>query len=349
MKLTKKIALGAVTLFSAAALAACSNSEDIVTMEGGSITVDEFYETVKTNSSAQQVLLEMVISEVFEEAYGDKVSDSDVDDAYNETAEQYGDSFESALSSAGLTTETYKAQIRTNKLVEYAVSEAAKDELTDENFEAAFEAYTPEVTAQIIKVSDEETAETVLAAAQQSDADWATLVSENATLSDADETGTITFDSTSTVVPTDVQTAIFALDEGQVASSVVSVIDYTTYTASYYVVKLVSATEKSDNWEDYKDILKEAILTEKENDSTFITSVISEELTKANVKVKDEAFQSLISQYVTTSSSTSTTSEEETTEESSEESTDASSEESTDASSEESTDDSSTEESSSEE
>ena len=146
---TKKIIAGAVTLLAAATLAACSSSadKDIITMKGGTITVSEFYKEVKNNTSAQQVLLQMVIKDVFEEKYGKKVTDKEVDEAYNKMAEQYGDSFAQALASAGLTQETYKDQIRTNKLVEYAVKEAAKKELTDENYKAAYEEYTPEVTA----------------------------------------------------------------------------------------------------------------------------------------------------------------------------------------------------------
>lgn len=306
---TKKIIAGAVTLLAAATLAACSNSadKDIISMKGGTITVSEFYNEVKTNTSAQQVLLQMVIKEVFEAKYGDKVTDAEVDEAYNEMADQYGDSFAQALASAGLTEETYKDQIRTNKLVEYAVKVAAEDELTDEAYQAAYEEYTPEVTAQIIKMTDETKAKEVLASAQAAGADFAKLAKENSTDTTAADGGTVTFDSTSTDIPTEVQTAIFALDEGQVGAALVPVIDMTTYTTNYYIVKLNTKTEKSDNWEDYKDILKEAILAAKQSDSTFITSVVSKALQDANVKVKDEAFQSILSQYITTTSSTTTT------------------------------------------
>lgn len=307
---TKKLVAGAVTLLAAVTLAACSSStdKDIITMKGGSVTVSEFYEKVKTNTSAQQSLLQLVIQDVFEAKYGKKVSNDDVDKAYNEMATKYGDSFSAALASAGLTTESYKSQIRTNKLVEYAVKQAAEKELTDENYKAAFENYTPEVTAQIIQFSDEAKAKEVLAKAQAGE-DFATLAKDNSTDSTTkDKGGEVKFDSTSTTVPTEVKTAIFALNEGQVGASVVSVVNAKTYTTSYYVVKLNKKTAKSDNWKDYKDILKNAILTEKQNSSAYITSIISKELQDANVKVKDQAFQNLLSQYITSSSSSSTSS-----------------------------------------
>ena len=223
-------------------------------------------------------------------------------------AEQYGDSFASALASAGLTEETYKDQIRTNKLVEYAVKKAAEKELTDDAYKSAYEAYTPEVTARIIRLDDETKAKEVLASAQAEGADFAQLAKDNSTDTNTkDDGGKITFDSSSTTVPTEVKTAIFALDAGQVGASVISVLDTSTYTTSYYVVKLESKTEKSDNWKDYKDKLKEIILAEKQADSTFVSNVIKTALQDANVKVKDSAFQNLLSQYITTEESSSST------------------------------------------
>ncbi|WP_105207959.1 peptidylprolyl isomerase PrsA [Streptococcus suis] len=322
MKQTKKILAGAVTLFAAVTLAACSNAadKDIITMKGNTITVSEFYEKVKTNSQAQQVLLSMVISNVFENQYGDKVSAEEVNKEYDKKAEQLGASFNAALSSAGLTEESYKEQIRTNKLVEYAVKQAAEKELTDENYKAAYDAYTPEVTARIIKLADEAKAKEVLAAAQAEGADFAQLAKDNSTdTATKDNGGEVKFDSTSTTVPTEVQKAVFALDAGQVGASIVSAVDLKTYTTSYYVVKLEAKSEKSAKWEDYKDKLKEIILAQKQSDSSFVATVLKEALQKANVKVKDSAFQNLLSQYVTTeeSSSSSTESSSSTTESSS--------------------------------
>lgn len=277
-------------------------------MKGNTISVTEFYEEVKTNSNAQQVLLSMIISDVFEEQYGDKVSDKEVEEAYQKMADEYGDSFAMALNSAGLTLDGYKKQIRTNKLVEYAVNQAAEKELTDENYKAAYDAYTPEVTARIIKLIDEAKAKEVLAAAQAEGADFAQLAKDNSTDTATKENGgEVKFDSTSTTVPSQVQTAIFALDAGQVGASVVSVVDMTTYTTSYYVVKLESKTEKSAKWEDYKDTLKDIILKQKQKDANFVAGILKESLQKANVKVKDPAFQNLLSQYVTSDETASST------------------------------------------
>lgn len=307
----KKIVAGAVTLLSVAVLAACGKSTsgdtDIITMKGDTITVSEFYEKVKNNSSAQQVLLNLTIKEVFEKAYGKNVTDKEVDEAYEKSAKSYGDNFTRVLAQAGLTADSYREQIRTNKLVEYAVKKEAEKELTDENYKAAYEAYTPEVTAQIIKLDSEDKAKEVLEKAKAEGADFAQLAKENSTDNDTKEKGgEIKFDSTATNVPEAVKKAAFALEANGV-SELISV-QSAQGSTSYYIVKLVSKTEKSAKWEDYKEKLKQVILTAKQNNTSFIQSVVAKELKAANIKVKDAAFQNLFSQYTQTSTSESSSS-----------------------------------------
>jgi len=44
--------------------------------------------------------------------------------------------------------------------------------------------------------------------------------------------------------------------------------------------------------------LKTIILTQKQNDSAFVQGVIGKELQAANIKVKDQAFQNIFTQYI---------------------------------------------------
>ena len=266
----KKIFAGAVTLLSVAVLAACSNSEgkDIVTMKGNTITVNEFYDQVKNNGAAQQVLLQMAIKDIFEEKYGKDVKDKDVKDAFEKSKTAYGTAFAQVLAQNGLTEDAYKEQIRTNMLVEHAVKKAAEKELTDENYKAAFENYTPEVTAQIIKVDSEDKGKEVLEKAKAEGADFSQIAKENSTdAATKEKGGEIKFDSGSTDVPDAVKKAAFALEENGV-SDLVTVPD-SQYSASYYIVKLVKKSEKSSNWKDYKDKLKKIIIAQKEKDTTL--------------------------------------------------------------------------------
>jgi len=94
-------------------------------MKGDVITEHQFFEEVKNNATAQQVLLNMTIQKVFEKQYGSEVSDKEVDDAVAEEQKKYGDSYQTILARSGMTAESRKAQIRTSKLVEYAVKKYA--------------------------------------------------------------------------------------------------------------------------------------------------------------------------------------------------------------------------------
>ena len=75
----KKIILAATSALAILTLAACSGggdtNKDIVTMKGGTITVADFYEKAKSESANQQLLQQMVIYDVFNSKYNDKVSD----------------------------------------------------------------------------------------------------------------------------------------------------------------------------------------------------------------------------------------------------------------------------------
>lgn len=297
----KKLLAGAITLLSVATLAACSTSSqgaDLISMKGDVITEHQFFEEVKNNPTAQQVLLNMTIQKVFEKQYGSEVSDKDVDDAVAEEQKKYGDSYNTVLARAGMTAESRKQQIRTSKLVEYAVKKAAEAELTDENYKKAYEEYTPEVTAQIIKLDSEDKAKEVLAKAKESGADFAQLAKDNSTDEKTKANGgEITFDSASTELPAAVKKAAFALDVDGV-SDVITAPGTQAYTSNFYIVKLTKKSEKSANWEDYKEKLQSIILTQKQNDATFVQGVIGKELQAANIKVKDQTFQTIFTQYI---------------------------------------------------
>ena len=297
----KKLLAGAITLLSVATLAACSNSSqgaDLISMKGDVITEHQFFEEVKNNPTAQQVLLNMTIQKVFEKQYGSEVSDKEVDEAVAEEQKKYGDSYQIVLSRAGMTAESRKAQIRTSKLVEYAVKKAAEAELTDENYKKAYDEYTPDVTAQIIKLDSEDKAKEVLAKAKESGADFAQLAKDNSTDEKTKANGgEITFDSASTELPSAVKKAAFALDVDGV-SDVITASGTQAYTSNFYIVKLTKKSEKSANWEDYKEKLQSIILTQKQNDATFVQGVIGKELQAANIKVKDQTFQTIFTQYI---------------------------------------------------
>lgn len=297
----KKFVAGAVTLLSVVALAACAkggSDKDIVTMKGDTITVGDFYDEIKHNQGAQQYLFQMTINKVFEKEYGSKVSDKDVEKKVDEQKKQLGEAFNSYLTQQGLTEETNKQQIRSNLLLEYAVDQAISKELTDEAYKKAFESYTPEITANVIKLDSEEKANEVLASVKAEGADFAQIAKENSTdASTKEKGGEIKFDSGTTTVPTRVKEAASKLDVNGISDVVIDPASQKS-AGAYYIVKVTKKEEKGSDWKKYEKRLKEILTAERKNDANFIRSIIAKAMTNANIKVKDDAFKSTFNQYL---------------------------------------------------
>lgn len=285
-----------------------SNSTDIVSMKGDTLTVAEFYDKIKKDSTAQQSAVQMVVSDILNKKYGNKVTDKDVQKLYDEQTATLGTDVEAALSSYGYTVESFKESLRDSLVQQYVIDQAAAKDIKTEDYQAAYDNYTPEVTAQIIKLDDEAKAKEVLEKAKAGE-DFAQLAKDNSTdEASKKDGGKVTFDSTTTDYPVQLTEAIFKLEAGKVGEEVVTVVDGATYATSFYVVKLEKKAEKSKNWEDYKDTLKKWIIAQRKADTNFGQAVIAKELTAANVKVKDEAFQAIFTQYMSTTTASSGTS-----------------------------------------
>ena len=297
----KKFVAGAVTLLSVVTLAACAkggSDKDIVTMKGDTITVGDFYDEIKHNQGAQQYLFQMTINKVFEKEYGSKVSDKDVEKKVDEQKKQLGEAFNSYLTQQGLTEETNKQQIRSNLLLEYAVDQAISKELTDEAYKKAFESYTPEITANVIKLDSEEKANEVLASVKAEGADFAQIAKENSTdASTKEKGGEIKFDSGTTTVPTRVKEAASKLDVNGISDVVIDPASQKS-AGAYYIVKVTKKEEKGSDWKKYEKRLKEILTADRKNDANFIRSIIAKAMSNANIKVKDDAFKATFNQYM---------------------------------------------------
>lgn len=296
----KKLILAAVSALSVLTLAACSgsSSNEIATMKGGKITVEDFYEQAKTDQNNQSLIRQLIVLKVFDQKYGDDVTEKMIDKQYDQTAKQYGDSdkFESALEASGLTKKSYREQIRQQLALQEGLK--ANMDIGDDELKAAWDSFHPEVEAQLIKLTSEDDAKDVLKEAQKDGADFSKLAKEKSTdTATAEDGGTVKFDSTSTTVPAEVQTAAFALKDGEI-SEVISATDASTYTTSYYIVKMVKNQDKGNDMDKYKDQITEIAQNTLLNDSTFVAKTIGKELKAANVKMKDEDLADILSDYV---------------------------------------------------
>lgn len=311
MKMNKKIAVAGATLLSIIALAACTHKSDVlVSMKTGDITSEKFFAEIKSNPTVQTLLSNEIISTALEDKYSDKVTSDDVEKEYAKMKEQYGDQFQSALVSAGLNEDTYKAQLRSTLLLDYAVKTAAEQELKDADYEEAFKSYTPTMTVKFVKTKTKDEAKTVVEELKKETA-VDTLVAKYGTLSKADQkTGELTFDSTTKDVEPELLAQITPMEVNKV-SEPIAITDRKTYETVYYVVKVTKKDAKKESWKDYEAILKDYIINKKASDKNYAKQVVAELLKEYKVEVKDEAFRNVIEQYLnhknTETTETSTT------------------------------------------
>lgn len=298
MKMNKKIAVAGATLLSIVTFAACAHKTDVlVSMKTGDITSEKFFTEIKSNPTVQTLLSNKVISTALEDKYSDKVTSDDVEKEYAKMKEQYGDQFQSALVSAGLTEDTYKAQLRSTLLLDYAVKTAAEQELKDADYEEAFKSYTPNMTVKFVKTKTKDEAKTVVDELKKETA-VDTLVAKYGTLSKADQkTGELTFDSTTKDVEPELLAQITPMEVNKV-SEPIAITDRKTYETVYYIVKVTKKDSKKETWKDYESILKDYIINKKSSDKNYAKQVVSELLKEYKVEVKDEAFKNVIEQYL---------------------------------------------------
>lgn len=302
----KKLILAAAGVFSIFALAACSGgSKDIATMKGSTVTVEDFYNQIKTSSESQSAFSNMIIYKVFEDKYGKDVSDKDVQAKYDEIskqAEAQGTNLSDYLKQNNQTEASYKKLIKQN--LSYEAGIKAHIKITDADLKTAWESFHPEVEAQIIQVATKDEA-TAIKKQITDGGDFAKIAKEKSTdTATKADGGKIKFDSQSTTVPAAVKEATFKLKDGEV-SEPIEVTDSSTYQTTYYVTKMTKNKAKGNDMKPYNKELKTIAETTKASDQTFVSKVISDELKAANVKIKDDAFKNALSGYMQTESSSS--------------------------------------------
>lgn len=303
----KKLGLVMTTVFAGAALvtlSGCSSSDsaskDIITMKGDTIRVSDLYKEAKQFPSqpTNTLLQNLTFDKIFTKDFGKEVTDKDVSKKVKSIKDQYGSQFSSALQQQGLTEASFTPYMRTQMLEQAAIDHEIKEtQYTDANLKKAWESYHPDVTAYVVSETSKDAATKALDAAKKDDAGKASFEKTNAE-------SKVTFNSTSTSVPTEVQTAAFKLKNDEF-SDVIESTSSSTGATSYYIVEMVKTSEKGTDMNKYKKELQNVIKTEKEQDTTFVSSVIAKYLKKNNVTVKESAFASLFSQFTQTSSSSS--------------------------------------------
>lgn len=293
----KKWFLSLACLLGVVSLAACSGNSDkddeIATMKGDKITVSDFYDKAKTDQNSQQIVLDMIISQVFMDKYGDKVSDDEVDKQIKDT---FGD--EDTLKQQLKASQMSRKELEETYKQSLAVQEGLKAHvnLSDNDLKEAWDSYHPQVEAQIIAVSSEDDAKKVKKEVDKDDADFGKIAKDESIAPSKDDNGKVKFDSTTSAeeVPDEVKEKAWDMKDGDISDPIEVNSDYGT---GYYILKMNKNQDKGNDMDKYKDKIEKIATDNKINDQEFTAKVIGQELQDANVKIKDEAFSDILSQF----------------------------------------------------
>ncbi|MFT8496633.1 MAG: peptidyl-prolyl cis-trans isomerase [Leuconostoc pseudomesenteroides] len=282
-----------------------NSSKTLVTTNVGKITQKEFYNDFKKSSAGQQEFANMVINKVLAAKYGNKVSKSDVQTAYDTQKAQYGSSFKTVLASNNLTEDQFKTNVKNNLIMNAAIK--ANYKVTQKQLKKAYASYHQSTTISMITAKDEASAKEAIAALKNGDK-WATVYKKYSTdTTYASSNGQLpAFDSTSSTVDSAVQTAAFKLSK---------VGDYSTdpvtgSSSGYYVIQLDKTTTKPA-MSKVRSKLSNKIVSDFISDSsntTEIQSIIGKILRKNDVNVKDTDLKNSLSSYLTAGISSSSSS-----------------------------------------
>ncbi len=286
-------------------LAGCG-SQTVATTNGGKITESAYYSSLKGTSSGKQVLQQMILNKVLEKQYGSNVSKSAVNKQFNTYKSQYGSSFKSVLSQSGMTESSLKTEIRSNLLLKEAVKDNVT--VTDAQLKKQFKSYEPKVTVAHILVSKKSTAQTIIS--DLKDTKKSNLTSEFTKLAKKYSTDTATknkggklsaFDSTDTSLDSTFKKAAFKLSTDEYTATPVK----TQY--GYHVILMLKNPGKG-TIKEHKAELKKQIIDNDMNDSTVLHNVVAKVLKKGNVSIKDNDLKNILSDYLSTSSSSKSSS-----------------------------------------
>lgn len=295
----KKWAVAAASVLMTLSLAACG-SKTVATTSGGKITESEYYSSLKKTSSGKQILQEMILNKILEKEYGDKVTDKKVDKEFSKYKKQYGSSFSTVLAQNNYTKSSFKKNLRSSLLLHEAL--VANTKITDKMLKNQWKEYEPKITVAHILVSKKSDAEAIINDLKKDGSykNFAKIAKAKST-----DTGTKAnggkldaFDNTDTSLDSTFKAAAFKLKQGTFTQEPVK----TSY--GYHIIYCVKNPGKG-KMADHKKELKDQIITSKSSDSAYMQKILSKEFKKGNVSIKDNDLKDVLSDYVSSSSSSS--------------------------------------------
>lgn len=278
-------------------LAACGNKA-VATTSGGKITESEYYSSMKQTSQGKQVLQQIILDKVLQKQYGKQVTSKQVDKEYNSYKKLYGSSFTSMLAQEGLTASTFKQQIKSNLLLKAAVRNYSH--ITNKQINKQWKKYQPKVTTAEILVGSKSEAEDIINQLNNASGNkfktFKKLAKEKSTDSSNKNNGgrVPAFDNTDTQLDSAYKKAAFKLKTGEYTTEPVKTDN------GYQVIYMINHPAKGLKSDHIAD-LKDQIVEENMNNTTFLHNVVAKVLKKGNVSIKDKDLKNVLADYLSNS------------------------------------------------
>lgn len=290
----KKTVLSLTLAASVLALGACSSAEDkaLVTSKIGDISVADFNETAR-DLVGPTLIQQMVTEKVLADKY--KVTDDEIQEQFDATKAQFGDTFEQALAQNGLTEDSLKENIRITILQEKALKDQG---IKEEDVKKYYEQMKTELNGRHILVEDEATAKEVIEKIKGG-AKFADVAKEYSTdTGSAEKGGELGWFSVGAMVD-EFNDAAYELELNTLSEPVQS--DY-----GYHVIEI---TEKRDvegvgSFEDEEETIRQnmvAKLTQTGEAQVLLKDIIAKLTKEANFKTSDEDLKDALKTLTTTS------------------------------------------------
>ena len=293
-KYKKVLSVAGVAVASTVMLTACSGNKlsDVATYKGGKVSGQDAYSALKFNQQNQAIVKNLAILDVYNSAYGDKISDSKVNDVLKKYKSNYeSDSkFEEALKTSGYTEKTFKEYLKKQLAYEYGVKKNMK--VTDDEIKAEWEKYQPNQNVKLMVFTDENAAKEAKDKLNNNE-DFDKVASEKSASKKTD----YTMNYTDTVVPDNIKEAIYKLNNNDV-TDVLTYEDQTSGQKIYYIAKMVKKQDKPKSMDKVKNDLIDTIKATNFANGTGVDAIVRQELAKQNFKVMDDDYKSTFSALI---------------------------------------------------
>lgn len=271
----KKKILAVTLAASVTLLTACGGGDKVlVKTDAGDITEQELYTEMK-GLAGKQMAEQLILQKIIEANYD--VTDKEVEEAFDNQKEMFGDSFDMILAQQGMNEETFKKNLRLQLLQDKMFEDIKVDK---KEVDAEVERAKYEVHAQHILVDTEEEAKKVEKLLEEGKP-FAEVAKEHSTEPAAQESGgDLDWFGPGKMVP-EFDDAVFTMKKGE--RQIVET-DF-----GFHVVELLDKRESEEGKDE--ETLREEI--EQKMKETILDEKIVKAIKEANIDVKDDDFKGI--------------------------------------------------------